>query len=1086
MQADDETGSDARRQGWPDDPEVRARLESFIKDDARGPLLYYGLEGALHHLAGLMYSQGETRLAERSYRLLRELALRELGPDHPNIYSLDASLVTILRERGETAEALSLAEQAAERLAALCGPDHPRTLRSERLVAACRRMAGDPRGAAVVLTRILALVEPVLYTTPQAVELVGTVQVDLAGVLADLGDLAAAERRFRAGITQLEAALGHGQYHALVGRNGLAVVLWRQGRLAEAERLAIRNVESYRLLLPPGNSDSLSANGTLALIRMSSQRPEEALPIFRWLVEARTAVEGPASPGTLAAWNNLAQCLADTGNVTEAIEILGMIVKPLEERYGPTHPMSLMAIHNLAGQLHAAGRVDKAIPMQHDVVARMRSAGSASQLAIGLRALGEMCLSAGDTYEGLSLLEESLRLGVESLGPEHPLPMSVRVSIAWRHFSDPDRPAPVDAARELLGHVLRQRAIGVAGLLAESGVPAPDLERVTTFAAACEIRAGKISAALYAVEQGLSRLALDLFSPDADEAIRVAHDRLRPREAAELQTAFEAEAAARERVAAAEQTLRRRDELALHLQDLRREHAAFETTTQRAAVIDREIDLKQGLLRALPPAEVCADAARRALAEAQGAAADLWRILRRAWPEVRPATPDELEEVLQPGDVLLYCLWLDQLAVTIAASRSATVGLDVTGGAWLGLSDAALRSASAHMAAAATGAVFPTEDALRREVAGLLNTLTGRDVAPKLASAKRIFVVGAGVLHEVPITTLAVWCGFSLLSDRQVSSVPSGTILARGVANREGASPSKSTGFGDISTTRATGPTERGAAPAMRLAALPFSRHEILASQHLLTTAGNCYCACLGAEATVEAFMREAPASRVLHLATHAETGSHRRPLDARLYFSEGGELLTGHDDMADAQAETAGGILRLASLLTRWHGRLAGCELVVLSACESGRAVRANDGPLALPLGFFVAGARCVLATLWKIPDEASALLITRFLESVLGQHRSPRSAAGRHYAPGALIPKPDALAEAQHWLAHLRDRDRNALTNRATSGAGLITPTDGDPSTSTPEDDDDAPSSVGAVEAGPYAAPFYWGAWVLLGQPG
>jgi CHAT domain-containing protein len=61
--------------------------------------------------------------------------------------------------------------------------------------------------------------------------------------------------------------------------------------------------------------------------------------------------------------------------------------------------------------------------------------------------------------------------------------------------------------------------------------------------------------------------------------------------------------------------------------------------------------------------------------------------------------------------------------------------------------------------------------------------------------------------------------------------------------------------------------------------------------------------------------------------------------------------------------------------------------ELVVLSACDTGRGRITGDGVIGLSRSFISAGVPSVIVTLWSIPDSPTALLMSEFYK-ILNQN--------------------------------------------------------------------------------------------------
>jgi CHAT domain-containing protein len=272
-------------------------------------------------------------------------------------------------------------------------------------------------------------------------------------------------------------------------------------------------------------------------------------------------------------------------------------------------------------------------------------------------------------------------------------------------------------------------------------------------------------------------------------------------------------------------------------------------------------------------------------------------------------------------------------------------------------------------------------------------------VARRIAG-KRLLVVADGALQYVPFAALPVpgRAGepVPMVVEHEIVSLPSASVLA--VLRREAADrtvPSGSVAVFADPVFEADDPRERAALrtsggprpPEARAAAPPApprllsTREEAAAVVEAAPPGTSLKRVGFDASRTA-ARDPELGRYRIVHFATHG-VFDNQTPGQSGIELS-----LYGPDGQARA------GLLSLQDIYTL---RLP-VELVVLSACSTalGKPVR-GEGLVGTVRGFMYAGARRVVASLWKVEDDATRELMRQFYVGMLRDNLPPAAALRR-----------------------------------------------------------------------------------------
>jgi CHAT domain-containing protein/tetratricopeptide (TPR) repeat protein len=829
---------------------------------------------------------------------------------------------------------------------------------------------------------------------------------NVGALLKDRGELTQATPYFRDALVMSRKLFPKGHPLVAISLNNLGTLLNAQGELAQAEPFFRDALAMYRQLYPldkypqghPQVAISLHNLGFLLQERgqLTEAEPffQQAAAMFRKLYPPDKAINGhPVLATTL---ENLSLLRFARGQLDDAEsyarEALAMRKRLYpRERFPKGHPELVLSLNDLGRLLHARGELAqaeasfrKAVAMSRAVYPREEFPNGHPYLALSLNSLGVLLASRGELADAALYFRDALGIR-QQLFPRdmlrngHP---DLAESYGWVGFSLEAQGKLTEAEpyyRDAL--LMRQDLItAFADLAAESHtlIHFADLSAFRDFyldltARLRDADPERVYAVLWrgkgALARSLGRRQRLMRSLTDEDARR------------HLQELLEV----RRRLAAlvlAPHSGQEDGTRARHLQ----------------ALSDLKEELEGKLARAIP-------------ALAREKARDR-------------STPADLGKALQAGnafvDLCHYVTWDPSTRRKGTTHYAAFVVLPAQ-----------------KVRRVELGKAGPIDKALtrwRQDIAGGLASDSGpilrRLVWDKLGlpgGTHTVYLCPDGALTAMPWAALpGTRKGTVLLDDCAIALVPHGhLLLEQDQATRTGAGTLLA--LGGVDYDQAAEPVKRR--PEGVLAALPAERDvkavwkklgstekeldRVLALARELDRTRKVI-ELRGRAAGAQQLLAHLPQARVAHLATHAffaAPGSEERKhlyvpgdfltvglgervgIAARHPLTQTGLVLAGAN--CTAKAGDCGGILSAEALAGL---PLDNLELAVLSACQTGLGeINAAEGVFGLQRAFHLAGTRTVVASLWKVDDEATAALMNVFYHQLWVEKQPPLQALRR-----------------------------------------------------------------------------------------
>jgi tetratricopeptide (TPR) repeat protein len=1055
------------------------------------------------------YARADYAEAEKLGRQIAATNRTWLGESHPETAESENNLGQVCADLKRLEEAATLTAHALEVWRKSLGEGHPETATGEANLGAVLRELSRLEEAEAHDRLALALR---LKIPDEAETSIATSRNNLGVVLYDLGRLAEAEDQHTIALTLRRKALGENHPVTASSESNLGATLCELGRLEEAEAHHRRALAAWLESLTENHPDTAIGYNNLATVLRSQGRLEEANEMYRHALKIWLNVLSEDHPNIASGYSNLGNVLNAQGRAIEAEREFRFALAIRLKSVGEGHPDTASSRNNLAQCLFEQRRYDEA-----EQELRM-------SLAIREKALPAGHPDTGHSFSNLGVVLSALRKPAEAEAMNR---KALEIFLSTRNEGHPDiattygnlavsldrlgRPEEaLDALTKAADAYDQTRFHGVWGLdaaLKFGGDPSSSL-------AVASVRAGHWREAWARWERGLARAVLDEATGRPARPLTPSERAINTELARRSQTLEERINRLAGRTSLGADDQKRLESLRRDASEVRRRLLEFEQDLERkyGTLAGKPASLDE--VRASLPEDTAlvgwADSrlghaaciVRRTgepawvLIPGSGRDGDWTRDDETAARRFRAALADRAAEgELRPMAEALASQRLGPLGPHLKGIRRVVVvnspglaGVPAEllfearagwGGPTLMVSYAPSASMFVHLTRAkiagrpatllALGDPAYPEPKLPRAAPappdrGLLvtNVIPNRNadlcgVKPgdilldynKAAIRKREdlkIVAVEGNPKRVPVLLWRAGDERAI----EVSAGPLGVVLDPRPAAL-------------VVMARRDASEVRNLVRGEDLKRLEGTRREVNAIAQLLppervkTLLGD-----EARESVVQALAREGKLKdyRYLLFAAHGRD-------DPRSAYRTALLLAPDPERSAEPAAFDTDGELTAKQISQTWD---LDAELVTISTCNSALGLQAGgEGFLGFAQPLFARGARTLVLSLWKADDQATSLLMARFYQNLFG----------RREGMNGPMPKVEALDEAKRWLRSLTAEDIGpALDNLDRGDKRPLAPADKPRPVARPLD----PRKIGPRR---YDHPYYWAAFVLIGDP-
>jgi tetratricopeptide (TPR) repeat protein len=1023
-----------------------------------------------------------------------------------------------LGAQGKYAQAQPLLEQALEIRRRLFTDNHPNTALNYNNLALHLNAQGKYAQAQLIFEKALEINRCLLTDNHPDT---GLSFNNLAANLAAQGKYAQAQPLYEKALETWRRLLTDDHPDTAISYGNLASNLKAQGKYAQAQPLAEKALEIHRRLLTDNHPHTAQGYNNLAVNLSYQGKHAHAHPLFAKALEIRRRLLTDDHPDTASSYNNLADNLHAQGKYAQAEPLYEKALEIHRRLLTDDHPNTALSYNNLGYNLHAEGKYARAQPLYEKAleIQRRLLTDAHPDTALSYNNVAANLAAQGKYIQAEPLYEKSLDISRRLLMDHHP-----RIAIIYGQLAAnlQAQGKYADAKKRLMSAV---KSLDAARLQAAfTGLERAGAEKsVRPAYAAVLARLGQPREAWRSLEEDLGRGLLDELAARKDTRLTASErDRIRQ---------LTAELERLDRVAESTPKDLDQTERAKRFEDLKRQR-------DLASIALGEFQTKLVQEHGERPGRVARLEEIQGVLRADAALVD-WIDIPAAGPNAADPDGEHWGVVVRSNAIPTWVaiagtgkdgLWTTDDTRLASQVRTALRTRPGIGTEALAQLLAKLRVQRLAPLSKALGATTDGQPAVRRLVILPSRAMAGIPVEalslpedtrtvsytpsatvfkylreqPRPESHPGLLALGdpvyertdksgnpkplpkTGLLLNVVIRgsnaethglrdgdVLLAYNGKSMNKKDDLKVVADGVepipveIWRDGVSLHRDLAPGKLGAVIDARPAPEAIVEQREFKQVLAAARsggedftpLPGTRREVKALAELFESDSRPVRVLLGTDAREPELERLAASGELgrfnfIHVATHGVI-DEAIPQRSAVILTQTGlpdplDQVLNHKPVFD-------GRLLVREIQRSWDLK---AELVTLSACETALGAESGgEGFVGFTQALLMSGTRSVCLSLWKVDDTATALLMTRFYQNMLGK----RDGLSKP------MPKAEALREAKMWLRGLTRESVDAATSELNrfSRSGLHR---------------EAGKYTGDH---PYEHPYYWAAFVLVGDP-